>query len=274
VSISFEVLGSSSKGNCHLLRTAQSNVLVDVGFSGKATAALLEQRGLSVDDIHAIFITHEHNDHCNGLRSLSQFENVSLFANRKTAETISEKLNRDISWTIFENESKFYFRDFEVVAFSLPHDAADPVGYVFSSPTCTCCNASPCDKICIMTDLGHTPQGLTRYTDDVDWLILEANHDLRLLELDLRRPAYIKNRIRGKYGHLSNEAAMSFISKNYSPRWKKIIFVHLSGDCNKPEVIHSMLGKYDFPKNLRFEIIDPAMEIDSRTRASSCVSFN
>jgi phosphoribosyl 1,2-cyclic phosphodiesterase len=225
-----------------------------------------------MNDIHAVFITHEHNDHCNGLRSLSRVENVSLFANRKTAEAIGEKLNKDIEWTIFENESKFYFRDFEVVAFSLPHDAVDPVGYVFSS--LTRCNASPCNGICIMTDLGYTPHGLAQYTDDVDWLVLEANHDLRLLELDLRRPAYIKNRIRGKYGHLSNEAALSFISKNHSPRWKKVIFVHLSGDCNKPEIIHTMLEKYDFPKHLEFEIIDPALEVDSHMRVSSCVNFN
>jgi phosphoribosyl 1,2-cyclic phosphodiesterase len=78
-----------------------------------------------------------------------------------------------------------------------------------------------------------------------------------LLELDLKRPVYIKNRIRSKYGHLSNDAALSFISKNYSTRWKKVTFVHLSSDCNNPEIIRNMLQKYNFPESLEFEIVDP-----------------
>jgi phosphoribosyl 1,2-cyclic phosphodiesterase len=243
------------------LRTPQSNILVDVGFSRKATISLLERRGLAMDDVHAIFVTHEHNDHCHGLRGFCELRNISFFANKKTAEAISCRLNKDIDWTIFENESKFYFRDFEVVAFSLPHDAVDPVGYVFASYGS---DAFSYRKVCIMTDLGYTPHGLTQYTNDVDCLVIEANHDLRLLELDAKRPNYIKTRIRGKYGHLSNEAALSFISQNQSPRWKKVIFAHLSSDCNRPEIIRSMIQKYNFSKNLEFEVIAPAEKINSK----------
>ncbi|MDR1255781.1 MAG: MBL fold metallo-hydrolase [Puniceicoccales bacterium] len=235
------------------MRTPEANAIIDAGFSGKIITRLLEQRGLSVSDIHATFITHEHNDHCSGLKGLSKSKHIAFFANKKTAEAINVKLDRDVGWTFFENECQFYFRDLEITAFSLPHDAADPVGYVFSLKNCR----EPAQgKICIMTDLGYVPQGLTQYTSDVDCLVIEANHDLQLLEFDPKRPGYIKDRIRGRYGHLSNEAALSFVSKNYSPRWKKIIFVHLSSDCNKPEIIRKMLQKYNFPDNLTFEVAD------------------
>ncbi|MDR2721022.1 MAG: MBL fold metallo-hydrolase [Puniceicoccales bacterium] len=257
MTINFEVLGSSSKGNCHLLRTPESNILIDAGFSRKVITLLLERRNLAIGDIHAVFITHEHSDHCAGIRGLCKASNIIFFANKKTAEEVGSKLGRAINWNVFENEKKFRFRDLEIVAFPLPHDAVDPIGYVFSMLTHGN-DASLHEKICIMADLGYVPHGLVQYAIDVDWLVIEANHDLRLLELDLKRPIYIKNRIRGKYGHLSNNAALSFISQNFSKRWKKITFVHLSGDCNTTEIVHGMLRKCDFPKKLEFEVIDPS----------------
>jgi phosphoribosyl 1,2-cyclic phosphodiesterase len=255
VSISFEVLGSSSRGNCYLLRTAESNILIDAGFSKKAIVFLLGQRGLSIDDIHGIFVTHEHNDHCAGIKGLSKFKSIIFLANEKTAKAVNIKLDKDINWTLFENERGFSFRDLEVVAFPLPHDAADPVGYTFSLRNCS--DGPFFSKICIMTDLGYVPHGLAQYTNDVDWLVIEANHDLQLLEFDPKRPIYIKNRIRGKFGHLSNDAALSFISQNYSTRWKKITFVHLSSDCNNPEIVHRMTQKCKLLRNLEFEVADP-----------------
>jgi phosphoribosyl 1,2-cyclic phosphodiesterase len=83
MAISFEVLGSSSRGNCYLLRTPASNILIDVGFSGKTIVSLLKQHGLSIDDTHAIFITHEHNDHSNGIRGLCKSKDVIFSQTRK-----------------------------------------------------------------------------------------------------------------------------------------------------------------------------------------------
>ncbi|MDR2436217.1 MAG: MBL fold metallo-hydrolase [Puniceicoccales bacterium] len=256
MAIDFEVLGSSSKGNCYLLKTSGSNILIDAGFSGKIITLLLKQRNLTIGDIHAVFITHEHNDHCSGIRGLCKSDSITFFANKKTAEEVDNKLGKTINWSVFENERKFRFRDLEIVAFPLPHDAVDPIGYVFSLLTPG--NGVPlCEKICIMADLGYVPCGLAQYAVDADWLVIEANHDLRLLELDLKRPIYIKNRIRGKYGHLSNNAALSFISQNFSKRWKKITFVHLSSDCNTTEIVRGMFQQCNFPKELEFEVIDP-----------------
>jgi phosphoribosyl 1,2-cyclic phosphodiesterase len=255
MAINFEVLGSSSKGNCYLLKTPKSNILIDAGFSGKVITFLLGRRNLTVSDIHAVFITHEHNDHCSGIRGLCKLSNIAFFANKKTAAEVGSKLGKTINWSVFENEKEFRFRDLEIVAFPLPHDAVDPIGYVFSLLTHG--NVPFCEKICIMADLGYVPHGLAQYATDTDWLVIEANHDLRLLELDLKRPVYIKNRIRGKYGHLSNNAALSFILQNFSKRWKKITFVHLSSDCNTTEIVRDMFRQCNFPKELEFEVIDP-----------------
>jgi phosphoribosyl 1,2-cyclic phosphodiesterase len=268
MSVSFEVLGSSSKGNCYLLRTPESNILVDAGFSGKTTALMLERRNLTIGDIHAVFITHEHNDHCSGIRGLRRSSNITFFANKKTAAEISDRLGKAINWSVFENEKEFRFRDLEVTAFPLPHDAADPIGYVFSLLTRG--GGAPYEKICVMADLGYVPHGLAQYASDVDWLVLEANHDLRLLELDLKRPEHIKDRIRGRYGHLSNDAALSFVLQNFSKRWKKITFVHLSCDCNTPEIVRGMIQKCEFPEELEFEIIDPLGSLENMPRRAKC----
>lgn len=254
--ISFEVLGSSSKGNCYIIQTGDSNILVDIGFSGKRIIELLTKKNLCIDDIHGVFITHEHNDHAAGIRGLSKFKNLQFFANQLTANIINNKLQKQICWNIFENEKHIQFRDLDIVAFSLPHDAADPVGYVFSIKLPN----NKIGKICIATDLGYIPHGLPHYTDDANLLILEANHDLHMLEIDTKRPIYIKNRIRGKYGHLSNDSAISFIINHNTPKWQTVLLAHLSHDCNKQEAILSTLSKHNFPHIFDIQIVNPNLE--------------
>jgi phosphoribosyl 1,2-cyclic phosphodiesterase len=95
-----------------------------------------------------------------------QIKGCNFFTNKKTAEPISTRVCKDINWITFENERTFCFRDLEITAFSLPHDAVDPVGYVFSLTSC--CDTSPCRKICIIADLGYVPHGLEEYANDVD----------------------------------------------------------------------------------------------------------
>ncbi len=252
MSIKLEILGSSSKGNCYLVQTESSNILIDAGFSGKYITKSLATKNLLISDIHGVFITHEHNDHSVGIKGLSKFSEIKLFANQLTANTINKKISKQVSWNIINNGQYFSFRDFEIVAFSLPHDAIDPVGYVFTKRY-----DNRVKKICIATDLGYIPYGLSHYTDDANLLILESNHDLGMLETDTKRPIYIKNRIRGKYGHLSNDSAISFIVNHNTSNWDKVLLTHLSHDCNSISAIHNSLSKYDIPKTFDIHIIDP-----------------
>ncbi len=250
-----EVLGSSSRGNCYLIQTGESNILVDAGFSGKHILSMLSSKNLSVDNIHGIFITHEHNDHSAGIRGLSKFSSVQLFANQLTAETINKKINKQLSWNIISDGQHSQFRDLDVVCFSLPHDAVDPVGYVFTKKY-----HDRSIKICIATDLGYVPNGLSRYTDEANLLILESNHDLRMLEMDTKRPPYIKDRIRGKYGHLSNDSAVSFLMNHHTSSWRTVLLAHLSQDCNSVPAIRGLLARYNMPSTFNIEVVDPNID--------------
>ena len=155
---------------------------------------MLTDRNIDIKDLHAVFITHEHNDHSVGMRGLSKFDHISFYANGATAQAIDEKFGKKINWSMFENDNPFEFRDINIVAFPLPHDAADPVGYVFSFDD----TDGQSKHICIATDLGYTPKRLSKYTNRATLLVLEANHDHYLLEIDTKRPEYIKERIRSR----------------------------------------------------------------------------
>lgn len=255
MSIELDVLGSSSQGNCYLIQTEISKILIDAGFSGKRIIELLAKKNLSVDDINGIFVTHEHNDHSAGIRGLSKFENIQLFANRLTADAINKRISKQVHWNIINIGEYLQFRDLAVVSFSLPHDAVDPVGYMVTKKY-----HDHRSTICIATDLGYVPYGLSKYTDDANLLILESNHDLQMLENDLKRPTYIKNRIRGKYGHLSNDSAASFLVNHSTNNWKTVLLAHLSHDCNSIPAIRSMLSKYPLPQTFTIEIVDPEAE--------------
>lgn len=255
MSVKLEVLGSSSKGNCYLIQTEETNVLVDAGFSGRHIAEMLSTKNLSIENIHGVFVTHEHNDHSAGIRGLSKFVDIQLFANRLTAETINKRINKQVHWNTISDGEHSQFRDLDVVCFSLPHDAVDPVGYVFTKKY-----HDRCVKICIATDLGYVSNGLSKYTDDANLLVLESNHDLHMLEIDTKRPIYIKNRIRGKYGHLSNDSAASFLATHNTLNWRTVLLAHLSHDCNSVPAIRSLLSKYNLPKTFNIEVVDPNAE--------------
>ncbi len=252
--IRFRVLGSSSRGNCAILETAQTRILIDAGFSGRQITQMLKPHGYDLDAIDAVFLTHEHSDHVAGLRGLSRQSHLEFFATYGTAKAAQTSLTRDLPWRIFEAGSTFQFRDIEVSTVSIPHDAYDPVGFVFRSGG----NGElfdPPSSVAWLTDLGHVPVGLADKIRDVDLLVVESNHDLALLDADEKRPFSVKQRIRGRHGHLSNEAARLFVDQMGSVSWKHLLLGHLSRDCNSVEKVRDAFGQNGRPYAL--EIIDP-----------------
>lgn len=235
MSMRFTILGSSSSGNCSLLVTDHCKVLIDAGYSGKQLCSLLASVGESIEQIDAVFITHEHSDHASGIRGLSKFQHLEFYANRETAKAVQSKLTKRPTWKLFETGATFEFKDLEVTSFSIPHDAYDPVGFVFKNGNGDL--LTPHRSLAWATDLGYVSELVRERIRHVDVLVLEANHDADMLTEDTKRPWSVKQRIIGRHGHLSNRAAKELLDSMEEPWWKKVYLAHLSKDCNSVEKV-------------------------------------
>lgn len=227
----FSILGTGSSGNSALLVTENARVLVDAGFSARRLTQLLAPLGESLQTIDAVFLTHEHGDHCAGVDGLKKFPQIQLFANQATARAIQGGLEHRPDWKIFETGTRFRFRDLEIESFAVPHDAQEPVGFRFSSGQEGDLFA-PRRSLAWLTDLGHAPLNVRECIRECDVVVVESNHCPELLKNDTRRPWSLKQRISGRHGHLSNLATCELLSAVASPRWRRIYLTHLSRECN------------------------------------------
>ena len=249
-SISVKIVGSSSSGNCGLLINSGHYYLIDAGFSGKKIKEKLSPLGITPNDLSGIFITHEHQDHILGLKALSKIKDLKFYANYKTAQAIENQYKLNAAWCIFDTQDPFVVNDLEVKAFSIPHDASDPVGFLFKSENECCAWA---------TDLGHITKEITPLLSSADILILESNYDTQLLWNHPTRPQYLKERIASQRGHLSNQEAFNFI-KNTPNHWQSIHLVHVSKDCNSVQLLKQLFQPLALSQHFDLEIVDPVLE--------------
>ncbi len=252
----FHILGSSSAGNSALLVTPHSRVLIDAGFSARRLKQSLAAVGERIEDLDAVFITHEHSDHITGLAGLARLDKPCFFANEETARAAQTCAKTALRWKIFDTGSTFQFQDLTVCNFSIPHDAADPVGYTFSFGEDNL--LSPRRKLAWVTDLGYVPQLIREKIRDVDFLVLEANYDADLLARSAR-PMSLKQRIRGRHGHLSNDLALELLMTLESDRLQQVFLAHLSRECNSPDLVDAALcTARALRPHCRFTVIHPA----------------
>lgn len=222
----FFSLASSSKGNCAYLGTQQCKILIDLGISKQQAKDALASMGIHPEDIQAIFITHEHSDHTLGLRSFIKAYNTPIVCNIHTAQALNNQLLGRPHFHIFSSGTTFTFHDLTVQTFNVPHDALDPVGFVFHYQG---------EKLGLCTDLGFPTSWITQALYDCDYLFIESNHDpKKVLESD--RIAIHKQRVLGKLGHLSNQECGKLLRDILTPKIKKIYLAHLSNECNTPEL--------------------------------------
>jgi len=252
----FRILGSGSSGNCALLQTEQACVLIDAGFPARKTRELLAEAGLKLEQIDAVFLTHEHGDHTTGISGFAKTPHIKIFSNAATARAVQEKLEHRPDWQIFETGSRFRFRDLEVDTFSVPHDAHDPVGFRFI------CGFegdlfSPRRSLAWLTDLGHVPQHVRERLRDCDSVVVESNHCPDMLKADIKRPWSTKQRISGRHGHLSNEGTRELLAGIASPRWRHVFLTHLSRDCNSLAAVERMLATLRPQLTCEFRIVAP-----------------
>jgi len=228
------VLGSGSSGNTAILRSGDTTVMIDAGLGPRKTLARLEVAGLRPSDIHAILLTHEHGDHAGGLPALLKSMRCPVYATRLTAEEVrgQDPRNEAAEWRIFRSGTTFAVRSLEVTAFSVPHDAADPVGFTIRSADAA---------VAVLTDLGHINNSVIHHATGVNCLFVEANHDEDLLQRDTKRPLSIKQRIRSPHGHLSNRSAADLAARTATSALRHVVLGHLSRDCNEPDLAVSVV---------------------------------
>lgn len=229
-------LGSGSGGNASLVRSAHSLLLVDGGLSARQIVLRMEHLGVGVEQLDGVLLTHEHIDHVRGVEVLIKRYALPVYANAMTQSVLAEKWTSHASWRIFSQGSVFCVGELSVMAFCVPHDAVDPVGFVLESPRGT--------KLGFASDLGYVPTGVIDHLKGCHGLFVEANYDQNMLEQDTKRPWATKQRIASRHGHLSNEQTAALLAAVASDELQAVFLAHLSGDCNTPDQAKSIVNAY------------------------------
>jgi len=238
VPVRLTILGSGSAGNCAYVETDETRILVDAGFSGRQIRARMAGIGRTPENLTGILITHEHSDHVQGLILLAQKLRVPIYCNRPTAEALQTQFQTRLDFRLFSTGATFELGDIIVETFTVPHDAQDPVGFLLHTSG---------GKIGFLTDLGHATRLVIERVRTANVLLLETNHDVKLLQECPHRPWSLKQRILSRHGHLSNAAAADAAEQMMSSELRHLYLGHLSSECNKPElaraVMQDRLGK-------------------------------
>ena len=222
-------LRSSSKGNCTVVFSDTTKILIDCGISCKMAVSALSDIGISPEEIDAVFVTHEHSDHIKGISLFSKKFNVPVYANSATWTSMRETLSgvSEENVCIIE-ENAVMVGDINICAFPISHDAVNPVGYTMVSGG---------EKVSVATDTGIINECMLLALCGSDKVMIEANHDLNLLAMG-KYPDALKRRIRGDRGHLCNEKAGELAVSLFKEGTKKFLLGHLSEENNHPDLAY------------------------------------
>ncbi len=225
----YAALASGSKGNCHALSDGDRTLLIDVGISLKQILARLEHLGDNFGAVQALALTHEHSDHVSALDVILRRTNWLVLATPETRRAVEARQTEKIEawrWVELKAGQATDWEGWRVLPFALPHDAADPVAYRVEVDGWTGA---------VVTDLGHPTALVADHLQDLDLLVLEANHDIEMLR-EGSYPPQLKARILSRVGHLSNEAMAGLLARVLSPRLRQVVLAHLSESNNHPDL--------------------------------------
>jgi len=238
------MLGSGSAGNSALIATDHCRILIDGGLSARQLVLRLDQCRVMPEQLDGVLLTHEHGDHICGLEVLCRKFNLPIYSNALTADAIryDGSFERHRNWRIFATGAEFSICDITVQTFPVPHDAVDPLGFIFHAGS---------GSLGFITDLGYVTKLIVERLRQVQALVIETNHDEKLLQNDTHRPWPVKQRIQSRHGHLSNAAAAGVIEELLPGRIERVVLGHLSRDCNTPELalktVRASLAKHGRP---------------------------
>lgn len=217
-------LGSGSKGNCIYVGTADEGVLIDGGFSGRETQRRLRVAGIHLSAVKAILLTHEHGDHIRGVRPISRQLKIPAYMTRHTYLAIGAPALPDLE--LFSAGEALQIGRFQIDTVPLPHDAVDPVAFAVQWGSW---------RVGCVTDLGYGCQEVVDGFGACDFLVLEANHDAEMLAHG-PYPYFLKKRIRGDRGHLSNAQGAALFADLAHGGLKGVVLAHLSEKNNQPHL--------------------------------------
>jgi len=231
----FRSLGSGSAGNATLVEaragTTVTRLLIDCGLGLRQLDARLAQAGLSAADLDGLFITHEHGDHIGSARALALREGLPIWMSRGTHDALDAPDFAGLLRRARDTET-IALGDLEIRPFTVPHDAREPLQL-----TCT----DGASRLGVLTDLGHATPHLTDALTGCHALLLECNHDPALLAAS-RYPAFLKQRVGGPQGHLSNASAAALLDRLRHPGLRHVVAAHLSEQNNRPALAQSALA--------------------------------
>jgi phosphoribosyl 1,2-cyclic phosphodiesterase len=215
-------LASGSSGNCTYVGDSHAGLLIDCGISARQVQRRWEELG-GAPPVDAILLTHEHDDHVGAAGVIGRKLKVPFYLTRGTLRNMKPQCTPEAT-ELVEPGQRFRVRHLELEAFTIPHDVADPVAWKVRVGDVS---------VAVVTDLGRPTALVARQIREVDVLVLEFNHDERLL-MEGRYPWALKQRIRSNHGHLSNTQAAQLLTEGYTPRLKHLVLAHLSEENNSP----------------------------------------
>ena len=217
----FASLGSGSKGNCTIVECKSTNILVDCGFSLRNVCARLEQLEKSPEDLTAILLSHEHSDHWKGVEDLASKFDIPVYLSAGTHKVIAIR-NKCTRFNVIRNHQDFVIGDLKITPVPMPHDAREPIQFIFRNGAL---------RFGIITDLGHFTRHIVDSYSMCNGILLESNYDEDML-LEGRYPEFLKQRVSGLFGHLSNSQARDLILEFDRSCLKHVLIGHVSEKNN------------------------------------------
>ena len=258
--LKFVSFGSGSSGNCYLLSSDEGLLMIDSGVGIRTIKKYSRDYGIKLESLNAILVTHDHADHVKSVGAISNENNTPVYAtdvvhqgivrNYCVRKKIDSKNVRKVVPGI-----SFHVGGFKVTAFEVPHDSSGNVGYRIASGDVT---------FCLMTDIGHVTEDIRHNISVADYLVIEANHDESMLAQG-PYPQYLKERVAGERGHLSNLACAKVVKECASEKLKHVWLCHLSEENNHPELLRKTMeeilseGEHIMGKDFEVDILKRKM---------------
>lgn len=260
-------IASGSSGNCIYAGTDDCHLLLDAGISGKRIEAGLNEIGLKTSEMDGVLITHEHSDHIKSLGVIARRYGLPMYATQGTIDYIKENRSiGEVDSSLFHAvlpEVPFRIGDMTITPISTSHDAADPVAYIMRKEQ---------KSMAIITDLGKYDENIVDRLQGLDVLLLEANYDVHMLEVGVY-PYYLKQRILGEKGHLSNELSGQLLGRVLHDRFKKVVLGHLSKENNYPQLAYESVKAEVTLADNPYKGSDFPIEVAKRDEVSELIVF-